>query len=116
MTLIIVSLILICAVLLVLVVLAQDSKGGGLANPSGATQLMGVQKTGDLLEKITWGFGVAVMVLSVTAAFFNDAQVDETGIPTSVGIESASKKAMPAAPQAPQQQEALPVTDSAAAQ
>jgi preprotein translocase subunit SecG len=62
-------LILIVAVLLILVVLAQNPKGGGLASNfggAGSSQLMGVKKTGDLLEKLTWGFVVALIVLSLS--------------------------------------------------
>ena len=69
---IIVTLIVIVAVLLILVVLAQNPKGGGLSSQfggSGTTQLMGVKKTGDLLEKLTWGFAIALLVLSVATNF-----------------------------------------------
>jgi len=69
---IVVTLILIVAVLLILVVLAQNPKGGGLSSQfggSGTTQLMGVKKTGDLLEKLTWGFAVMLLLLSVSTNF-----------------------------------------------
>ncbi|WP_420318768.1 preprotein translocase subunit SecG [Ekhidna sp.] len=69
---IIVTLIVIVAVLLILVVLAQNPKGGGLSSQfggSGTTQLMGVKKTGDLLEKLTWGFAIALLILSVSTNF-----------------------------------------------
>lgn len=65
----IVGTIIFIAVLLVLVVLAQNSKGGGLSNLAGgssASNIIGVKKTGDLLEKLTWGFVVAIMVLSLS--------------------------------------------------
>lgn len=65
----IVGIIIFIAVLLVLVVLAQNSKGGGLSNLAGgssASNIIGVKKTGDLLEKLTWGFIVAIMVLSLS--------------------------------------------------
>jgi preprotein translocase subunit SecG len=65
----IIILILIVAVLLVLVVLAQNSKGGGLSSQfggSGASNVIGVKKTSDLLERLTWGFAIAILVLSVT--------------------------------------------------
>lgn len=52
----IVILILIVSVVLALVVLVQNSKGGGLAaNFSAPNQIMGVRKTTDFLEKLTWG-------------------------------------------------------------
>ncbi|MDZ7605534.1 MAG: preprotein translocase subunit SecG [Cyclobacteriaceae bacterium] len=67
---VIVTFIVIAALLITLVVLAQNSKGGGLSNQfggSGTSQVMGVKKTGDLLEKLTWGLAIAIMVLSLTA-------------------------------------------------
>lgn len=65
----IVGIIIFVAVLLVLVVLAQNSKGGGLSNQfggSGASNIIGVKKTGDLLEKLTWGFVVTIMILALS--------------------------------------------------
>jgi preprotein translocase subunit SecG len=57
--------IIICT-LLGLIVLIQNPKGGGLAsNFSGSSQLMGVQKTGDFLEKGTWVLAISIMVLSL---------------------------------------------------
>ena len=48
-------LILICSVFLVLIVLVQNSKGGGLASGfSSSNQVLGVRKTTDFLEKATW--------------------------------------------------------------
>ncbi len=69
---VIVTLILVVAILLILVVLAQNPKGGGLSSQfggSGSAQFMGVKKTGDLLEKLTWGFAIALLVLSITTNF-----------------------------------------------
>lgn len=51
-----IGLAIFCSVLMVLVVLAQNSKGGGLSNQfggSGASNLIGVKKTGDFLERTT---------------------------------------------------------------
>ena len=46
--------ILVCAVL-IFIVLIQNSKGGGLAsNFSGSNQILGVAKTKDTLEMVTW--------------------------------------------------------------
>jgi preprotein translocase subunit SecG len=62
--------VVICA-LLGLIVLIQNPKGGGLtSNFSSQSQLMGVQKTGDFLEKGTWilaiGLMVAALIINVT--------------------------------------------------
>ena len=62
-------LILIVGILLTLIVLVQNSKGGGLAsNFSGSNQVMGVRKTTDFLEKATWTLAIALLVLSLTAS------------------------------------------------
>lgn len=51
-------LILIASILLILIVLIQNSKGGGLASGfSSSNQIMGVRKTTDFLEKATLEFG-----------------------------------------------------------
>ncbi len=65
----IVGLIIFFAILLILVILAQNSKGGGLTSQFGgssASNIIGVKRTGDLLEKLTWGFVIAIMVLSLS--------------------------------------------------
>ena len=71
----IITLIIIDAILLVLVVLAQNPKGSGLSaqfGGSGATQLMGVKRTTDIMEKITWGLAIALVILTLSTDFFID--------------------------------------------
>ncbi len=59
-------LILIACILLILVVLVQNSKGGGLAANFGSTgQIMGVRKTADFLEKATWYLAISLLALSL---------------------------------------------------
>ena len=61
-------LILLVCFLLALVVLAQNPKGGGISSQfsaGGAASMMGVKRTGDLLEKLTWGFAIGLVVLSL---------------------------------------------------
>ena len=59
-------LVLIVCVLMVLIVLVQNSKGGGLsANFQSSNQFMGVRKTTDFLEKSTWTLAVALMAFCV---------------------------------------------------
>ncbi|MBW6490039.1 MAG: preprotein translocase subunit SecG [Lentimicrobium sp.] len=63
-------LILITCVLLSLVVLVQNSKGGGLAsNFASSNQFMGVRKTADFLEKTTWTLAIILLVLSLFSIF-----------------------------------------------
>ena len=64
-------LILIASLLLILIVLIQNSKGGGLASGfASSNQIMGVRKTTDFLEKATWSLAGAVIVLSIVITAF----------------------------------------------
>ena len=66
MTLILVILAVVVCILLGAIVLIQNPKGGGLtSNFSSSSQLMGVQKTGDFLEKGTWILAISLMVLAL---------------------------------------------------
>ena len=59
-------LILIASILVILIVLVQNSKGGGLAsNFASSKQYMGVRKTADILEKSTWTLGIVILALSL---------------------------------------------------
>ena len=80
MYIVIVSLIILVAVLLTLVVLVQESKGGGLAsNFSGSNQVMGVQKTTDIVEKATWVLAVVLIVLCLSTSMISgsDAEIED---------------------------------------
>ena len=64
-------LILICSVILVLIVLVQNSKGGGLASGfSSSNQVLGVRKTTDFLEKATWSLAGTLIVLCIALTAF----------------------------------------------
>lgn len=66
-------LIIIVCLLLVGVVMVQNSKGGGLASDfSSSNQIIGVQRTGDFLEKATWYLSIALIVLTLGSNFFID--------------------------------------------
>jgi len=78
-TLFIVLTILAC-VLLVFIVLIQNPKGGGLASGfAGSNNLMGVQRTGDILEKGTWVLVIAIMVFSLLINVTNPGMSSGTG-------------------------------------
>ncbi|MDR0333847.1 MAG: preprotein translocase subunit SecG [Dysgonamonadaceae bacterium] len=63
--------IVLAAILMILTVLVQKSKGGGLASGfSSSNQIMGVRKTTDFLEKLTWGLAGTIIVLSILTAKF----------------------------------------------
>ncbi|MBG0860210.1 MAG: preprotein translocase subunit SecG [Bacteroidales bacterium] len=61
-------LVIIACFLQILIVLVQNSKGGGLAaNFTSAGQTMGIRKTADFLEKSTWTLAAAILILCVVA-------------------------------------------------
>jgi len=59
---------IICA-LLILIVLVQNSKGGGLSSTfASSNQIMGVRKTTDFLEKATWTLSGTMIALCIVAS------------------------------------------------
>lgn len=92
----IISLIIFFAVLLVLVILAQNSKGGGLTSQFGgssASNIIGVKKTGDLLEKLTWGFVISIFVLSLVTS--TGLVTPQGNLPSNQIIEKAGEQSAP---------------------
>ena len=88
---IIVGLIIFVSVLLIIVVLVQNSKGGGLSSQFGgnsSNQFMGVQKTNDLLEKATWTLAITLIVLILASNFAIDRPNDN--LQTTKGDSSES--------------------------
>ncbi len=101
-------LIVIAAVLLTLLVLVQNSKGGGLANSfAGGNQVMGAPKTADFLEKTTWTLIAIIVVLSIAAVGFSKGQhhgdADASRISDQVheAADAMQQPAVPAATNAP---------------
>ena len=74
--------IVIASILLTLVVLVQNSKGGGLAaNFAAGNQTFGVRQTADFLEKATWTLAIFIVVCSIISSFFiNDTLVQGSRI------------------------------------
>lgn len=65
-----VILIVIAALLMIGIVLIQESKGGGLSSGfSSGNQIMGVRKTTDFVEKTTWALAIFMVIVSVACAY-----------------------------------------------
>jgi len=96
MTVIFVILIILASVILGLIVLVQNPKGGGLAgNIAGfSNQFMGVKQTTDVLEKGTWIFAAVIGVLCLLSTLFISG--------SSSGSSGASNKVSNAPVQQPQ--------------
>ena len=89
-------LILICSVLLVFIVLVQNSKGGGLASGfSSSNQVLGVRKTTDFLEKFTWILAGLVLTLCIGITALIPREKAVTG---SEVLENISAPVNPTAP------------------
>ena len=82
-------LVLIASVLITLIVLLQNGKGGGLAsNFVAGNQTFGVRQTTDILEKITWGLVGFIFLVSVVTAFTLNNNVKEMDITEKIEIET----------------------------
>lgn len=71
-------LIIIVSILLTIVVLVQNSKGGGLAaNFASGNQTFGVRQTADFLEKATWTLAAILIGLCIlVTAFITTTKAD----------------------------------------
>ena len=98
-------LILIACILLILIVLVQNSKGGGLAsNFQSSNQVMGVRKTTDFLEKGTWFLAGALLLLSILGSAFiprNQAGVNQSRIQEQINntVDPLQAPIFPTAPE-----------------
>jgi len=76
-----VILIVLAALLMIGIVLIQESKGGGLAsNFSSSNQIMGVRKTTDFVEKTTWGLAISMVLFSVVCAYVAPKATDSESV------------------------------------
>ncbi len=111
-----VILIVIASLLMIGIVLIQESKGGGLAsNFSSSNAIMGVRKTTAFIEKVTWGLAIAMVLFSIVCAY-----VAPTSTQGSSVMEKAATETQTTNPNttpgfgASQQQQAAPAAGNAA--
>ncbi|MBI4929958.1 MAG: preprotein translocase subunit SecG [Bacteroidetes bacterium] len=102
-------LIIIVCVLLTLIVLIQNPKGGGIASNFMSTNtFIGAKQQVELIEQITWGFvgGLVVLCIAFAAIVGNGAGKTET----KESIVGKSEMPMPGngAPSMPAQQQQAP--------
>lgn len=115
-------LIILASVILGVIILIQNPKGGGLNSSLGGfgNQLMGVRQTTDVLEKGTWVVATIIGVLCITSALFipsesgsmnsSDRLIQEAPVGTPVTPQNTTPFATPAPTQsnAPTQDSATP--------
>lgn len=82
---VLIVLTLIAAILLIGVVLIQKSKGGGLSSSfAGSNQIMGVRRTNNFIEKVTWILAGAICLFAIASSFF---------LPSASDIQTSKVKA-----------------------
>ena len=110
---------LIAAALIIGIILIQNPKGGGLAsNFSSSNQMFGVQRTSEGVEKLTWIFAAVILVVSLVASSYNGAstvgtdkvEAKDAKINELINAPAAKGNTTPAAPAAPSQDAAQPMT------
>ena len=105
-------LIIVVCLFIILIVLIQNPKGGGLTGGLGgaASNVIGVQSAGDVMEKTTWGSAILLLALCVFSAFVVPKAGSKEQVKTLT--EEAAKMNVPTVPtptqQSPQQTESQP--------
>ena len=96
----------VVAVLLILAVLIQNPKGGGIAaNFSAANQIAGVKKTNEFVEKATWTLAIALFVFSIGSRFVYTQNVEQRNSFLDRIENSTPAAPAPSAPNSPVQQQ-----------
>jgi len=91
-----VILIVIAALLMIGIVLIQESKGGGLSSGFASyNQVAGVRKTTDFIEKATWGLAIAMVVISVACAYVAPSATDDRSVMENVQNSAANPNNLP---------------------
>ncbi|PIY07878.1 MAG: preprotein translocase subunit SecG [Flexibacter sp. CG_4_10_14_3_um_filter_32_15] len=92
---VLISIVLFVAILLMVVVLAQEPKGSGISKEfggAGANQIMGAKNTTNIMEKITWTLIAIVFVGSIGATLLTDAKAPAYISPN---VEKAKEQVLP---------------------
>jgi preprotein translocase subunit SecG len=105
----------IAALLMIGIVLIQESKGGGLASQfSGYNQIGGVRKTTDFIEKTTWGLAACMVLLSVLCAYVAPQAIGSGSVMEGIEVPATNPNNLPGFG-ASQQKEAAPAKEAPAA-
>lgn len=92
-------LITIVCFLLIVVIMVQNPKGGGLSSSLGGTQMMGgVQKTTDFLDKSTWTLATILIVLILLSSLSFTGNLNDNSSKIIDETETAAPAATPKMP------------------
>ena len=93
MYLLFIVLMVLAAILMCFVVLIQNSKGGGLSSSfASSNQIMGVRKTTDFIEKLTWGLAVFMVVISIATSYVVPAAHEGTSVILDQAVKEQNKR------------------------
>ncbi len=110
-----VILIVIAAILMIGIVLIQESKGGGLSSSfAGYNQVAGVRKTTDFIEKATWGLAAAMVIISVVCAWVAPTTAADQSVMEGIENPVTNPQNLPGFGASQQQDAAKPAAESAA--
>ena len=110
-----VILIVIAAVLMIGIVLIQESKGGGLSSSfAGYNQVAGVRKTTDFIEKATWALAAAMVVISVICAWVAPTATADSSVMENIENPVTNPNNLPGFGASQQKDAAAPAQDAAA--
>ena len=110
-----VILIVIAAVLMIGIVLIQESKGGGLSSSfAGYNQVAGVRKTTDFIEKATWGLAAAMVVISIACAWVAPTATADGSVMENIENPVTNPNNLPGFGASQQKDAKAPATDAAA--
>ena len=108
--------IVVAALLMIGIVLIQESKGGGLASQfSGYNQIGGVRKTTDFIEKTTWGLAAAMVVLSVACAYVAPGASSTGSVMENYEVRATDPNNLPGFGASQQKDAAAPAAEAPAA-
>lgn len=113
-------LITIVSILLIIVIMIQNPKGGGLdSSLGGSTSIGGVQNTNKFLDKSTWTLAAALVILilvstlSFNSGYSSDSKILDPNTPVTAPAVPAAAQNQPAKENSTQQ---TPASDKPAAQ
>ena len=107
--------IVIAALLMIGIVLIQESKGGGLASQfSGYNQIGGVRKTTDFIEKMTWGLAATMVVISVLCAYVAPQSSTTGSVMENVEVPATNPNNLPGFGASQQKDAAAPAAEAPA--
>lgn len=110
----VIILTIIASILLIGVVLIQKSKGGGLGSTfASSNSILGVKRTNDVVEKVTWWLAGIICVLSIVSVFVAPELTSGTQIRSH--IEAPATPAVDLQTQAPAAETQAPAAQEAPA-